>query len=260
MHKIHNYLEDCAALVLVKNDSYWLPYALQSTLGLFSKYIVYDVGSQDGTVDVINRVTQSWPDYIEVATRFLPDCPPSVQGAFRNSMIQEAGTDIYFILDGDEVYSEESKQAIRKDYYDFRSAVTGLSSAHQSPVHYGVCWRQEITRDLKSCLIPTKTHHRFYNHKAGFVGPHPGEAPAIEFSRSNQFYFNKGALCYHFHNTSRSPMDGATHKRATRKDRPTYTSGTEQPIDLLKELPILRTPILDFDVAPELKELQNGIY
>ena len=42
-------------VILVRNDAYWLPYCLKAVQGIFSRYVIYDIGSEDGTKDIIHQ-------------------------------------------------------------------------------------------------------------------------------------------------------------------------------------------------------------
>jgi len=239
-------LSNCAALILVQNDEYFLSYTLGSTIGLFEKYIVYDVGSSDSTKNILNAFVDQMKDSADFVVRFLPDCPPKVQGVFRNSMIAEAGTDFYYLLDGDEVYPPASLQAIRENYDEFTS----------SGRLYGVVWRTEVARNLKGKFSEIRTHHRLYHRTATWGGSHPGEYPIIKQEPNTEFMFSKLSNIYHFHNTDRSSMDHLSHKRADRKNKKTYSPGVIEEFNLLEEVPILRKPIMNFPVNPYLQELQ----
>jgi len=41
--------------ILVKNEAYWLPYVLECLRGKFDRYVIYDVGSTDGTKEIIDE-------------------------------------------------------------------------------------------------------------------------------------------------------------------------------------------------------------
>ena len=244
-------LHNCSAMVLVKNDEYFLPYSLMSTLGLFKRYVIYDVGSTDETRTIISEFIKSSDDDIEFIIRALPHCPPVVQGTFRNSMIAESLTDWYFILDGDEVYSEEAVKSLR-------SGFSNLVKAHASnkDIIYGVCWRKEITRNLEGAFSEIRTHHRFYHRTAIWTGNHPGEAPLFQQKPHREYYFSKQALCHHFHNPIRSSKEDEVPKRMDRKSRKTYAPGDIVSIDILEELPILNSE-WDFEDNPQLKDLKR---
>lgn len=246
-------LSNLAALVLVKNDSYWLRYALESTKEMFDRYVIYDVGSTDNTRDVIQSFIESEKGSgKDFRVRLLPDCPPEVQGTFRNSMISEAHTDYYFILDGDEIYSKESVEAMMTNFKVFKEA-----HEEDPRIIYGVVGRIEVSDDLKHRYSEIRTHHRFYHRVAIWKGRHPGEVPFFKQNEQTEFFFPDEALCYHFHSASRSPMDNSTHKRKQRKSKGTYRPGHLKKFDLFGTLPILKRDF-GLPINPELKAMRDA--
>jgi len=241
--------DDLTACVLVLNDEYWLPYVLESSRGRFSNYVIYNVGSTDRTREIIDWFV----DDNKEATFFVRhfDCVPGklIQGAFRNSMIAEAGTEYYYILDGDEVYSEDGWNTLAAQWWSVKPNPS-------QGKYYGLVRRCEMSADLKQKYIKLRTHHRIYHRLATFAGPHPGEWPVIEQKPKNENDL-PDVTCYHFHNVERSTKDSDALKRADRKNKPTYHPGELTPFNLLEELPLLRKPIQNFPVAPVLQRLQN---
>lgn len=242
------------AVVLVKNDQFFLRYALESTRKLFKNYVFYDISSEDRTRDVIASFIKTLPDDANVSIRYLPMCPPSVQGCFRNSMIVEARTNWYFILDGDEVYNEKGVQAIADGFEVMKKEHT-----KDERKIYGVLSRLEVGQHLISKYNTIRSHHRVYHQTASWVGNHPGEIPFYEQCPKREYEFSEDALCYHFHNADRSPHDSAALKRVDRRARGTYRPGELVPFDLFEALPILKTKFDDIPVNPILERLQNGL-
>jgi len=233
-------------VVLVMNDEYFLPYALEASKGFFDRYVIYDVGSTDATREVIQNFITSYdePTYF---VRQMPMLPPSVQGVFRNSMIAEALTEFYFILDGDEVYSRDSYKAIIEAAEEMLPKYGLL---------YGVCNRIEVASDMESAYSPDKfiPHHRLYRRTAIWKGNHPGEVPFFE-QNSKTEYRIEGATCFHFHNCARSSKDEEALRRIERRGRATYRPGNCVPYDVMSALPVLRKQF-ETPINPVLKELQ----
>jgi len=202
-------------VILVMNDQYWLPYALESVRGLFKRYVIYDAGSQDDTKNVIDWFVEKEKDRAGLYIRQLPLLDPAIQGIFRNSMIAEAQTDWYFILDGDEVYNKQ----------DLLNALTQVDTHVRTfkpddEKIYGVCKRKEMSSDLTQAYTKLRGHHRLYHRTAIWKGTHPGEEAVITQRAHREFELP--ALCYHFHNSIRSPMEEVVPGRTTRKRKPTY--------------------------------------
>ncbi len=238
-------------LVLVMNESFFLPYSLEASRGFFSRYVIYNHASTDNTLNIIDWFIESCKGQnITFFVRNLPFCQPVVQGCFRNSMSAEAISDYTFILDGDELYSPES----------YVNLIKGVSLLKDNNKLYGVVRRVELNEDLTKAWGTTKyiKHHRLYDRKAVFKGSHPGEVPLFPQNSDTEITI-PDVTCFHFHGAARSPKDSEVPKRIERRNRPTYQPGDLHPIDIIKELPILRTPINNFEVNPKLKELQNRL-
>ena len=232
-------------VILVCNDEYWLPWALEASRGFFDRYVIYDIGSKDRTREIITWFKDSNKE-ASFYIRFLDMQPPAIQGIFRNSMIAEALSECYFILDGDEIYSPSSYVAIQ-------NSVDYLLTQREKL--YGIIPRVEIDSDCKGAYgVGAKTpHHRLYHRCAIWTGSHPGEVPYTKQKPNNEIWID--GTCYHFHNCERSSYDSEVPKRIERRARATYRPGQKQSIEILKELPILEKNICDFKRNPALQKL-----
>lgn len=237
-----------SAMVLVKNEAYWLPYVLKQSEGYFDSYVIYDIGSTDHTRDVIDWFVSKNDGKADLFVRKLPHVEPKVQGTFRNSMIVEGRRDIYFILDGDELYNPEDLARIRWAAEDLREAYI-----ENNRKKYGVFNRVEVNDSLTKQYSERRTHHRLYTRNAFWTGTHPGEVAAYRQYDKSEVKFN--ITCWHMHNTLRSPLEQDATKRLHRKFKKTYHPGELVDLDLLKELPILKNRIEDFPVTPALEVL-----
>ncbi len=242
-------IEGLTPMVLALNDQYWLPYALESLRGRFNRYVIYDAGSEDQTGDIIDWFTET--EDAEFFVRKLPFAVPEIQGTYRNSMLVEMETEWGFMVDCDEVYHPDSLNNLATSFKESRFVPTAIE------IKYGVVQRTEMATDLTHRYDEERTHHRLYRRNAYFTGRHPGEAPRWKQRESNEFKIDD-VMCYHFHNALRSPLEGSVPKRLDRKSQGTYHPGELVAFDLLKELPMLREPINDFPVSPDLEKLQHA--
>lgn len=242
-----NLLTPC---ILVCNEEYWLPYVLEASRGHFERYVIYDVGSTDHTRKIIEWFRDTSPG-VDFFVRILPMVPPAAQGAFRNSMIAEAQTPYYLILDGDEIYAPQG-------YGLMHCAANKMRANHHDRKIYGIVRRCEWTEDLTKLYGTTKNipHHRIYDRRAIWRGTHPGERPYYEQRAEVEHWFPE-IVCHHFHHAERSRQDAAVPGRFERKDQHTYHKGTPLPAQLFEELPILRKRIESFPVCPRLEEMQR---
>lgn len=236
-------------VVLVCNEEYWLPYVLEASRGHFERYVIYDVGSTDQTRRVIEWFRDTSPG-VDVDVSFLPMAPPVIQGKFRNSMIAEARSPFYLILDGDEIYTQEG-------YKQLLWAADSMNITYPKYM-YGIVRRCEWTADLTKQYGATRItpHHRLYSRDAIFRGTHPGERPDPPICQRNEHWFQH-IICHHFHHPLRSPDDEVVPGRLARKDNATYHRGETEAANLLEQLPVLRKQIEDFRVNPVLAEMQS---
>lgn len=238
-------------VILTMNDEYWLPYCLASIAGHFDKYVIYDVGSTDRSKEIIDWFVQKNQKRSDMFVRYLPKCDPVVQGTFRNSMIAEADSQHYFIVDADEIYKPEAIRQIIRSTSDPRYLATELRP-------YGVVQRVEVTEGLTQAygLGMNLSHHRLYHSSAYWKGTHPGEV-AVYPQNKNTEYWIPDVTCYHFHNTNRSTKDSEVPKRIERRSQATYHRGELLPLEVVKELPILLKRFEDFPVNPSLQRIHD---
>lgn len=241
-----------SCLVLVKNEAFFLPYTLKQTEGFFERYVIYDVGSTDGTKEIIEWFHKRNKDKAEIFIRYLPHAEPTVQGCFRNSQIVEGNRKIYFLLDGDELYHPTMFPKIIK-------ATSKLNSYNMtdSVVRYGMVRRIEVTPDLKYRYVRERTHHRIYTNDAFWTGTHPAEIAYHKQHEKSEMDF-PDIKVYHMHNTLRSPKEDEALARNSRKMKKTYHPNEQgmTGLDIIKELPVLAQPIENFPVTPALAALQ----
>jgi hypothetical protein len=247
-------MSDPSVVVLVQNEEYFLPFVLTQLEGHFDRAVIYDVASTDRTREIIDW----WEDRVkgEIDTfirRIDNPVEPEAQGAFRNAMTLEGGRDIYWILDGDELYTQKDLSKISK-------SAEVLNKNHKiiPAVRYGVFKRVEVSEDLKRQYCERRSHHRLYTSDASWTGTHPGEVPLHKQNKDSEIYFD--ITCWHMHNTQRSTKDDEALRRINRRQKRTHHPGsTMGDLDLLSELPRLREPIEDFPVSPALAALQAKI-
>lgn len=237
-------------VVLVKNEEYFLPYCLESMAGHFERMVIYDVGSEDKTVDIIKWFVDKEKHRTDFRVKYLPDCPPIVQGTFRNSMITESESEVYWIVDGDEIYN-------REDIVKGKSCAQFLYLNHLlSPKkRYGVFRRIEVSSDLKQRYDVERTHHRLYHRSAIWKGTHPGEEAHYKQDVKSEVDFMSEVKVLHMHNTLRSSLEDKTHGRVKRKNQRSYITGTLVSWNLLNNYTILKRRIADFKATPALEAL-----
>ncbi|MHA2063364.1 MAG: glycosyltransferase [Candidatus Thorarchaeota archaeon] len=238
-------MNNVVPLVLVMNDAYWLPYVLKSIDGWFNKIVIYDAGSEDGTIDICRWFRDTSTS--EVLLEEFPFVPPKAQLAYRNAAIADAQTDYYMLVDGDEIWAERSLVELSNYFEDYR--------ASNKP--YGLVNRTEVNADLNTAYSDGTwlQHHRVYHRTCTWRGTHPGERATIPQKPKTEHRFPDDVVVYHFHNTLRSPLEDKVPSRVKRKSQSSYHRGGISNIDILERLPILQNRVEKFPVSPELERL-----
>jgi glycosyltransferase involved in cell wall biosynthesis len=90
---------------MVKNEEYFIWYAIMSVTDYVDRVIVFDTGSTDKTVDVIHSINNSKINFYE----FGP-VDQKEHTNLRQKMIDMTDTDWFMILDSDEVWPEDQIQ------------------------------------------------------------------------------------------------------------------------------------------------------
>lgn len=96
---------------LVKNEENFIWYAVASVVEHVDKVMIWDNGSTDGTIKVIEELKKKWPSKISFK-KFSGEVSLA-----RQKMLDESDSDWIIILDGDEVWWEESIRILLSEIY-----------------------------------------------------------------------------------------------------------------------------------------------
>ena len=92
---------------VVKNEEKWIWFALRSVLDIADKVLVYDTGSSDRTVDIIKTIKTKkiiFEEKGEVDAKGLTK--------LRKDQLKRTKTEWFLILDGDEIWPENTKKEL----------------------------------------------------------------------------------------------------------------------------------------------------
>ncbi len=105
---------------LVKNEENFVGFAIRSVIDYVDQMIVFDTGSTDKTVVIIEELAKQYPDKIIFEEK--GPCDKIRHTQLRQEMLDRTTTDWFMILDGDEVWTErgmeEAVKMIASDQYD----------------------------------------------------------------------------------------------------------------------------------------------
>lgn len=94
------------AHTLVKNEARWIWFALNSVLEFVDEIMVWDTGSTDETVNIIKTI-----NHPKIKLKEIGSVDASGHTAARGAMLDETDSDWILILDGDEIWYNESLKA-----------------------------------------------------------------------------------------------------------------------------------------------------
>lgn len=102
---------------IIKNEEKWIEYVLRSVVDQVDCIFIFDTGSTDSTVSLVQKVAREYPTKIIFEEKGSADKRRHTE--LRQEMVQRTTTDWFMILDGDEVWTKravaEAKAAIVGD-------------------------------------------------------------------------------------------------------------------------------------------------
>lgn len=86
---------------IIKNEAYWIKPALLSVINQANKLLVWDTGSTDKTIDIIQSLNSP-----KIQLKLFTNINRRKLVQLRNQQISATRTDWFLILDGDEIWPE----------------------------------------------------------------------------------------------------------------------------------------------------------
>jgi glycosyltransferase involved in cell wall biosynthesis len=110
---------------LVKNEEKWLWYAVGSIINHVDRVLLWDTGSSDKSLEIERELVKRFPEKIEYKERKI--ITPQQFTEVRQEMLDETLSDWFIILDGDEIWYEDSInkliETINKDGSEIESVI-----------------------------------------------------------------------------------------------------------------------------------------
>ena len=91
---------------LVKNEARWLWYSVTSVIDHVDKLLLWDTGSTDNTLSIIEKLNKKYPDKIIFEQRKQKTADEFTK--VRQEMLTKTTSDWFLVVDGDEVWWQES--------------------------------------------------------------------------------------------------------------------------------------------------------
>lgn len=98
------------AHVLVCDEEKYIWYAVTSMIDYVDKVLIWDTGSQDATPQIIKEIKKFYPNKVE--TENIGRVDINVFTKIRNEMLKKTTSDWFIIVDGDEVWWDDSIREI----------------------------------------------------------------------------------------------------------------------------------------------------
>ena len=94
------------AHTLVKNEERFIWYSVVSVIKYVDRVLLWDTGSTDKTLEIIREIKEVFPEKVEI--KELGNICPEKFTEFRQKMLEATDADWVLVLDGDEVWWEDS--------------------------------------------------------------------------------------------------------------------------------------------------------
>lgn len=105
-------MNSITAHCLVKNEENFVYYTIKSVINFVDQVIVFDTGSTDKTVEIIQNLAKEYPNKIIFEEKGISDGKRHTE--LRQEMLDRTKTDWFMILDGDEVWTERTMIEAKK--------------------------------------------------------------------------------------------------------------------------------------------------
>lgn len=126
------------AHTLVKNEEKWLWFSVTSVINHVDKVLIYDTGSTDKTLQIIEALKVNFPD--KIIFRKTGVSGPADFANVRQKMLDETKSDWFLMLDGDEIWWNdgivETIKFIQKVGFKYESIVYPTINLVGDMFHY----------------------------------------------------------------------------------------------------------------------------
>lgn len=101
------------AHTLVQNEGRWLWFAVNSVINYVDKLLLWDFGSTDDSIKIARDIKKQFPE--KIVFRESEGLTPQSFTAARQRMLDETRSDWFFMLDGDEIWWEDSIRTVANE-------------------------------------------------------------------------------------------------------------------------------------------------
>jgi glycosyltransferase involved in cell wall biosynthesis len=98
------------AHVLVKNEEKFIWYAIMSVIDQVERVLVWDTGSTDRTLEIIEKIKRKYPR--KIIFKEVGEVTPEEFALVRQEMLDKTEADWFLVVDGDEIWGDESLRKV----------------------------------------------------------------------------------------------------------------------------------------------------
>ena len=155
-------MNNITAHCLVKNEENFLYYAIKSVVGFVDRLIIFDTGSTDKTVELIQKLAEEYPEKIIFEEK--GPCNKERHTQLRQEMLDRTTTNWFMVLDGDEVWTKSGMEEVLRITHENNTVGCILAPYYLcvGDIFHHSVRGQYIYEDLKIHALP-----RIYKITAG---------------------------------------------------------------------------------------------
>lgn len=103
---------------LVKNEARFIWFSVMSVVNHVDKVLLWDTGSTDGTLEIINEIRKTQNGKRKVNFKEVGEVTPLSFAKVRQEILDATETDWFIVVDGDEIWWEDSIQKMKEAISD----------------------------------------------------------------------------------------------------------------------------------------------
>ena len=210
---------------MVKNEDQFVAFAIRSVIEHVDTVLVFDTGSTDSTVDIVEQLAAEFPEKIVFEQK--GPCDKRRHTELRNEMVDRTTTEWWMILDGDEVWTDRGMQEATS-IMSSESSVACIIAPFYLCVGdiYHASWRgKHMVRGKRAHAMP-----RFYRNTKGihWSGEYERDQildeAGIEIHQKKEVVFLKNRYwhCTHLLRSTASDAVYSSGGERGKKQIPTY--------------------------------------
>ncbi len=217
--------------MIVKNEDRNIWFSIMSVIKHLDRLIIYDTGSTDKTVEIIQLVKKEFPK--KIIFKEVGEVDSFEMTTLRQKMLDETNSDWFLLIDGDEVWWEKSIQNILEviektgdniycivnpvinlvgDIYHYQKKSLGKYKILDKIGHFNI---RAINRKIKGLNVKNEYPLE------GFLDEHE---TLLQNQLAERIYFSNEPIL-HFSNLKRSSTDGADNLAVKRSSKIKFDFG-----------------------------------